>query len=274
MPELPEVEIIKRGLKKKIIGQKISRIDILDSKPINTSDKTFKNKLKGQKIKDVKRRAKVLIIEFNDNLYMMVHLKITGQLVVHKKDDRLDKYTRVVFYFSKNGKLYFNDMRKFGYLKLFNKAGLDIELKRLDFGPEPLEADFTLKMFREILKKRQNKPIKPLLMDPSLIAGIGNIYASESCFLAGIRPTKKAGRLTKEEAKKLYQAIKKVLRKSLKYRGTSADAYIDAEGREGDFEKKLFVYGRKAEKCKKCPGQIKSIKQAGRGTYFCPKCQK
>ncbi|MDZ7798181.1 MAG: bifunctional DNA-formamidopyrimidine glycosylase/DNA-(apurinic or apyrimidinic site) lyase [Patescibacteria group bacterium] len=274
MPELPEVETIKRGLEKKIIGQKISRIDILDAKPVGSSNKNFKNKLKGRKIKSVKRRAKILIIGFDSDLFMIVHLKITGQLVYHKKNDQHNKYTRVIFYFTDQTKLYFNDMRKFGYLKLFNKTELEKELKRLDFGPEPLSSDFRLKNFREILKKRKNKPIKPLLMDPRLIAGIGNIYASEACFLAGIRPSRRAGTLTKKESEKIFKAVKKVLKKSLKYGGTSADAYINAEGKEGDFEKMLYVYGRRGEKCKKCQAEIKSIKQAGRGTYFCSNCQK
>ena len=274
MPELPEVETITKGLREAIKGQKIIKIEILEPKSVVFLGQTFIKKVKGQKIEDIKRRAKLLMFTLGGNVFMLVHLKITGQLIIHDEKDALDKFTRVVFYLSNRKKLYFNDLRKFGYLKLFNKESLETELKRLNFGPEPLEKEFTLPVFENILIRRKKMAIKPLLMEQSLIAGIGNIYAAEACFVAGIRPTRRAGTLKKEEIKKLHEAVIKVLKESLKYGGTSADSYVDAYGKEGTFEKRLKVYGRKNQNCYRCSGRVIRIAQAGRGTFYCPKCQK
>jgi len=274
MPELPEVETIVQDLKKQIKGQKIERVEIKDPKSVGYQAKDFVKKVTGRRITEIKRRAKLLIFTLDKSLFLLIHLKISGQLIVHQAKDELDKYTRVVFYLSSGKKLYFNDLRKFGYLKLFDKNGFQKELKRLNFGLEPLEKDFTLAAFTALLEKRRNKPIKPLLMEQSLIAGIGNIYASESCFLAGIKPTRLASSLKKEEKIKLFQSIKKILRQAIKYRGTSVDNYVDAEGREGKFESHLKVYGRQGEKCYRCGHLIKRITQNSRSTYYCPYCQK
>ena len=274
MPELPEVETIVRDLKKELTGQKILKIEILDKKSARFLKKDFLKRVKGKIIKSVGRRAKLIIITLDEGQYLVFHLKITGQLILKEAAAAPDKFTRLVFCLSGRKKLLFNDLRKFGYLKLFNKEELKAELKRLNFGPEPLEKSFTLPVFESILKKRKKMPVKPLLMEQSLIAGIGNIYASEACFLAGIKPTRRAGRIKKEEVKKLYQAVIKVLKESIKCRGTSADDYLDAFGREGTYEEKLRVYGRKQEKCRRCPEKIIRIAQAGRGTFYCPACQK
>lgn len=274
MPELPEVETIVRDLKKELAGRRILKIEILDSRSARFLKKDFSNQIKGKKVKSVGRRAKLIIIALTGGFYLVFHLKITGQLILHGAAAGPDRFTRIIFYLNNRKKLYFNDLRKFGYLKVFNKKELEAELKRLNFGPEPLEKSFTLSVFEGILKRRKNLPIKPLLMEQGLIAGIGNIYASEACFWAGLKPTRRAGRLKKEEAKKLYQAIIKVLKDSIKCRGTSADDYLDAFGKEGDYEKKLKVYGRKKEKCRRCSGIIKRIVQAGRSTFYCPNCQK
>lgn len=274
MPELPEVETIKNDLNKNIRGKKIKTVEILEPKIIGFLGKTFKSKAEGKIIKNVGRRAKLLVMELAGGLFLVFHLKITGQLIFKGAAAARDKFTRVIFYLSGGEKLFFNDLRKFGYIKVFDKAGLKEMFKIMKFGPEPLDKSFTFEVFNNLLNRKKNAPIKPLLMDQSFISGVGNIYASESIYSAKINPKRKVRTLTLPERKLLFKSIKKVLTDSIKHRGTSADSYVDAFGAKGDFEKYLRVYGREGKKCFRCAGIVKRISQAGRGTFFCPKCQK
>ncbi|MFH1366439.1 MAG: bifunctional DNA-formamidopyrimidine glycosylase/DNA-(apurinic or apyrimidinic site) lyase, partial [Patescibacteria group bacterium] len=220
------------------------------------------------------RRAKLLIMELAGGLFLVFHLKITGPLIIKTAAAAPEKFTRVIFTSSNGQKLFFNDLRKFGYIKLFDKAGLEEMFKTMKYGPEPLDKDFTFEVFNNLLNKKKNALIKPLLLDPSFVAGIGNIYAAESLYLAKIRPTRKVRTLNEKERRLLYTGIKKVLSASIKRRGTSADSYLDAYGKKGDFERFLKVYGRQGQKCRRCPGQVVRIAQRGRGTFYCSSCQK
>ena len=183
-----------------------------------------------------------------------------------------NEYSHVIFNFSDGSRLFFNDLRQFGWVKLID----DQELVKLnkEFGAEPLNGDFTFKKFKGIISKRRNKPIKPLLMEQNLIAGVGNIYAQEVCFCAGVAPDKKIKELNEQEFKKLYQCLIKILKTAIEKKGTSADNYVDAFGREGSMMPQLKVYGREGELCKKCGTKIKIMKQAARTTAYCPICQK
>ena len=243
MPELPEVETIRRQLAEKIIGKKLG----------------------GRKITGVRRRAKILMIDFADGRSLAFHLKLTGQLIF---DGKPSPYTRKIFNFDDGSRLIFNDLRKFGWVKELK------ETKTLEekFGPEAL--DIKLDTFFELLRRRPNAKIKSLLMDQKFVAGIGNIYSDEILFAAKVHPLRHAKALSAEEAKKIFQNIKKILKKAIKHRGSSVESYIDACGKKGDFVKYHKVYQREQKRCGRCGGIIKRIKISGRSAHFCPKCQK
>jgi len=284
MPELPEVETIVRDLNKKLKNKKIISVKSSDKKVFQLSNSGVKNIL-GKKIREVKRRAKMIIIDLAGS-YLIVHLKMTGQLVYENKnlliagghsiineDKKLpNKFTRVIFKFADKSTLYFNDVRRFGWIKQMSKNKFTEFNVRL--GVEPLSADFTLKYFHEFLLHKSKTSIKQALLDQKYISGIGNIYADESLFMAQIKPARKVNSLSFAEIKKLYQAIPKILKYAIKHRGTSFNDYVDAQGEAGNFIKYLKVYGRGGEKCKICGGAIKKIKLGGRGTHWCDKCQK
>lgn len=275
MPELPEVETIKKQLSKKVIGKKIKNVDIFAPKLINLTPEKFKSKIADAKIEKISRRAKNLILELSDGLNLLFHLKMTGQLIYIDKNSALpeNKHTHLIFHFFEGDNLIFNDLRKFGYVKLLSGKELEVNLEKQRFGPEPLEKNFTLKKFQELLKRKKGK-IKVVLMDQTFIAGIGNLYAAEICFYAKVKPDKELRNLTDTNIKDLYDGIKKILAEAIKHKGSSVENYVDIYGKQGEFVPFLKVYGRKGKECYRCGGIIQTIKLGGRGTYFCPNCQK
>ena len=242
MPELPEVETIRFQLLRKIVGKKLD----------------------GNKITNVRRRAKILIIDFADGESLLFHLKLTGQLIF---DGKILPYTRKVFNFDDGTKLIFNDVRKFGWWKKVK----DTKTIEKDLGPEPLTLG--LNTFKAILKKKPNSKIKPLLMDQKVIAGIGNIYSDEILFASKVHPLRLAKSLEEEEIKRIYQNIKKILKAAIKSHGSSIAHYVDACGRKGNYTNWHKVYQKEGGKCPRCGSVIKRIKISGRGARFCPKCQ-
>lgn len=299
MPELPEVETIKNDLNQFIVGKTIRSVDIRKPKMVQPTLRQFQTKLTGQTIKSITRRAKMLVFELLD-VYMLVHLKMSGQLIYQAGQKVLatggppasafaqrlraghpikdggqnlpNKYSHVIFEFAGGSHLYFNDQRQFGWLKLTDTAGVQREMSK--YGPEPLDRGFTLSKFNELLDQNARSKIKQFLMKQDKIAGIGNIYADEVCFLAGIRPTRVIRTLTKHERQKLYNSIRSILKLAIAKRGTSADKYVTGTGEPGGFLSYLKVYGRKGEPCKKCGTPITKIKLAQRGTHYCGECQK
>lgn len=285
MPELPEVEIIVRDLQEYLTDKKIKDFELFNKKTINLSAAKFKQQILNQTIKQISRSGKNIIIKLPEN-YLVIHLKMTGQLILKIPHKLLvgghpitkvgqslpNKFTRAVFTFTNNTHLYFNDVRKFGWIKLMSKVELDKYLDRL--GIEPLNKSFSFRVFQDVLQSKQNSLIKPALLDQTRIAGLGNIYVDESLFLAGIKPQRKIATLTKIEQEKLWQAIPKILRQSIKYRGTSFNDYVDARGQSGQFVKHLKVYNRAGQACYQCSGLISKIKLGGRGTHWCDNCQK
>lgn len=275
MPELPEVETIKLQLKNKILGKKILKTEALTSKIINIPIAAFIKDTQGAAFKDITRRAKILILELSNGVYLLVHLKLSGHLIYQKEKAKNSKYAHIIFHLSGGGKLVFDDFRKFGYVKsIKNKEELDKLLKEENFGPEALSQDFTLEKFKESLAKKPKSPIKPLLMDQTFLAGLGNVYAQEACFYAKISPKRKVKTLKDSEIKNLYKAIREILISAIKKRGTSVDAYLDAKGKQGEFQNYLKVYGREGKACFRCGAKIKKIVMGSRGTSYCPKCQK
>lgn len=268
MPELPEVETIRRDLAKKVLGLKIAEVEVKNPKVIKEPNPiTFKKNLVGQKFIETLRRGKCLILKISNGKFLVSHLRLTGLFIYGQKHEK----SRVIFRFANGEYLNYLDLRLFGELRLvddYQKVPFIAEL-----GGEPLEKDFTPEKFAQLLKGKKAK-IKPLLMDQKLIAGIGNIYASESLFRVKINPARPANSLKPREIKNLHKAIREILQEAIKYRGTSADTYRDLNGREGNFLPRLQVYGREGKPCFKCTKLIKKITLNGRGTYFCPQCQK
>jgi len=271
MPELPEVETIVRQLQRAVVGKKIISAKVLLPKIVKAKPDKFQIAVKGATIKSIWRRAKILIWELNNGWSLLIHLKMTGQLIVNGQPS---KYTHVIFGFSDGTRLIFNDLRQFGYIKLIKSENLSDFFIKEKMGPEPLDKDFFLVDFEALLNRRPKTKIKQFLMDPINIAGIGNIYSDEILFFAGVNPLRRVKTLKKGKAAKIFQGIKKILPAAIKLKGTSADNYLDAFGRKGEFLRKLKVYGREGQKCVKCKGRIKRVKLGGRSAHFCPVCQK
>ena len=270
MPELPEVEIIRQDLKRLIVGKKILRIRSDSPKQIKPSLEEVKKKVVGEKISGVKRRGKVLMIELG-KLLLLVHLKLTGRLLVRDKNDPPDDWQRVTISLSQGKELRFCDLRKFGWIKVVNSNQLSVISNQL--GVEPLTPEFTPEKLAQILKS-SSRPVKLILMDQKKIAGVGNIYANDALFLAKIDPRRPANKLSSQEVKALFEAIEKVLKAGIKFRGASDQYYLDALGQKGAYQEHFLVYQREGKKCFQCGGKIKRIKLGGRGTFLCPKCQR
>ena len=271
MPELPEVETIRRQLNKLTTNKSIVSAEFFGpQKMINLPKNKFLKILTGAKIIGVNRRAKLLILELNNNYVLLTHLKMTGKYLWNIEKD---KHTHLILKLSGKNQLNFKDVRKFGYLKLIKKEELPEILKNV-YGPEPLDKKFTLKNFDDLLQTKPKSRIKQALLDQKFIAGIGNIYAVEACFYANILPGRKILTLKKEEIKKLYKGLRAILQASIKCGGTTADDYLDCYGKKGSYIDKLKVYGRKGLPCLKCKTILLESRLGGRGTVFCPKCQK
>ena len=266
MPELPEVETIKRDLEKVVLGKKIIQVSAHNPLVIREpSPAVFKKSLQGLTIKHILRRGKLLIFELSNGLALTIHLKMTGQLVYPGGFNK----SRVAIHFPAGKILDFNDQRLFGELRLVR------DWKKLKFvrglGPEPF--DLTCADFKDMLSKKKTK-IKPLLMDQSFICGIGNIYAAEILFRSKIDPHRPAQGLAEKEKESLYKEMQKVLSSAIKYGGSSVDDYVRVSGKNGDYMRFHQVYGREGKPCFVCGSPVSKITQAGRGTYFCAKCQK
>lgn len=263
----------------------------------------FRKLLVGQSFTSVKRRAKLLIFDLSPTspklrrtrgpLSMLVHLKMTGQFIFEDKKLRAKtggkyrmfnklnapflelpgKHTHVIFTFTDGAHLYFNDIRKFGYMKIVRDDELEHVKELAEYGPEPLSKDFTVTRFLTAVKKRVKGKIKLVLMDPKVVAGIGNIYSDEILFHAGVRPTRAVSSLTDKELSAINKWIKSVLIKGIKAKGSSVGDFVRTDGSWGQMGKFHFVYGRKGQKCKKCGTIIQAVKLGGRTASFCPKCQ-
>ncbi len=286
MPELPEVETIRRDLSKVIIGKKIISVEVLHKAPVKDGIKKFTEGLKNKKIESIERIGKLMMFGLSGGNFLLVHLKMTGQLIYQHKNTLIEgghslssspekdlpgKYTWVVWGFGDGSNLYFNDMRKFGYLKIVDKQTKEKIVS--GYGVEPLTKNFTFKTFLNILDKRK-APIKSVLLNQKLIAGIGNIYADEICFQAKVFPGRLVSQLTEKEKKLLFVATNSILKKAIKHKGTTFKDYLSAHGKKGNFSDFLQVYKRDKQKCFRCPkGIIANRKIGGRSSRYCPVCQ-
>ena len=273
MPELPEVETIRRDLQQFILGKAISEIRVLDGRVIRgMASEEFIRTLRARTITGIARRGKAIVFSFREGGYLIAQVMMTGQFIFSplRTPAPVTKQTKIEFLFRDGSGMLYNDQRLFG--RLFVVRDLNEVKFFRSIGPEPFAKAFSIDWLRAGLKKRQG-PIKSLLMNQNFIAGIGNIYASEILFRCGIRPQRRAGSLKKEEIKKLYRAIPKVLNEAIECRGTSMLTYRDASGNRGGFLNRIKVYGREEERCYRCRSLIRKIVQAGRSTFFCKVCQ-
>lgn len=288
MPELPEVETLKRQLQKVVKGKVVKSSECNWSKMVKPySVLEFQKLIKNKKIKSISRLSKVLVLDLEGPLSLAIHLKLTGQLIFRPQkgkavfgghpqkgglEDLPNKFTHLILNFSDGSILYFNDLRKFGWARLIDDQGVAQIV--MEHGPEPLSKEFNLNYFQSIVKKYPNRFIKLILLDQKLIGGIGNIYCDESCFCAGILPMRLAASLEPIEIKKLYECINKIIDLAISKKGTSADTYVTLTGKPGGMVPFLKVYGRKGKKCRRCGEEIRRIKLNGRGTHYCSECQK
>jgi len=289
MPELPEVETVRRGLQELIVGKKFVGVQVYESPKSfpNTMSDARKFLINAQVV-TVRRRAKVLLIDLNSDYTLVTHLKMTGQLIYVSPQQRWgaghpnnsflhelpDKSTRVEFVFSDDSHLYFNDQRKFGWVKLVPT----VEVENIDFmrrvGPEPLEDAFTAQQFILRLHRRRNTTIKAAILDQTVLAGVGNIYADESLWGAKIHPATRVRDVSDTQLTKLLTEIKSVMILSIEKGGSTDKNYRDAEGRKGSYLSFARVFRREGKACPRCGSVIEKLRVAGRGTHICPVCQK
>ena len=267
MPELAEVETTKRDLKKILIGKRICKVEVfLDKIVYNKKDEFIKNS-EGQTVLNVKRRGKWLLFELDSN-YIIIHFRMEGRFYLFPLNEKRDKHDYVIFYFD-DFSLHFNDPRLFGKMEVIKKDDLEKFFLDKKLGLEYTDSNLTPEYLKEKFKTHHTD-IKKMLLDQSYVTGIGNIYADEILFASKINPKSYADRLTKPKLKEIIDNTKKVFEHSLKYKGT----YPNIDGKRGTFEEHLMVHKRQGEKCYNCGSIIIKEKVGGRGTYYCPKCQK
>ena len=289
MPELPEVEVVKRSLINKTQNLIIKAIKINDGRLRYKIDKNKIKKIIGLKFKMISRRSKYLLFFFNKDIVMLVHLGMTGKFFfINQKrkkyktsfyydinEDKDKKHDRVIFDLSNNQKLIYNDIRKFGFIKLIQRVNLEQNTHLKYLGPEPLSTKFNIGYFKNyIIGKERN--IKNILMDQKFVSGLGNIYVNEILFFSGVKPVKKIKKLTDFEIKKIIKFSKKIISKAITLGGSSIKDFSSSSGKKGSFQQYFSVYGRKGKNCPKakCKGKIKKIIVANRASFFCGKCQK
>ena len=272
MPEIAEVETVRNTLKKQILGKKIKKVNVLYDKMIESNVNDFKIKLIGQEFVDILRRGKWLIFETND-YYLLSHLRMEGKYFLKSAGDPIVKHEHVIFTFEDDSDLRYHDTRKFGRMNLINKEELSSVEAVKKQGIEPGDISLTGEYLIEKLKNKR-LPIKTLLLDQTIISGLGNIYADEVLFRAKVNPLKSGKDLSLEEAQKIVIAAEEVIKEAIEMGGTTIKSYTSSLGVTGRFQQKLTVHKREGEECKECGTTIKRIKVGGRSTYYCENCQK
>ena len=274
MPELPEVETVRRTLQGLVMNEQIKNVIVTWPKMVKLPDDSeeFRHRLIGQSFLDIKRRGKFLIFHLDDDA-LVSHLRMEGRYGIFDSSEEPDKHTHVRFLFESGKELRYRDVRKFGTMHLFSKGDELNHLPLIQLGIEPFSDEFTESSLAEVIKKTTRK-IKPALLDQCLVVGLGNIYVDEALFMAGIHPEKRSKDLTPEEVSRLHQSILKTLTEAVNMGGSSIKTYVNGQGEMGMFQQTLNVYGRQGEACKKCGQEVVRTVVGGRGTHTCPECQK
>jgi len=289
MPELPEVEVVKRSLISKTQNLIVKAVKINDGRLRYKIDRNNFKKIIGLKFKNISRRSKYLLFFFNKDIVMLVHLGMKRKFffVNHKKkkyktsfyydinESKDKKHDRIIFNLSNNHQLIYNDIRKFGFIKIIKKINLEDNSHLKDLGPEPLGQKFNFTYFKNYIIGR-NRTVKDILMDQKFISGLGNIYVNEILFYSGVRPTKKIDTLSDVLIKKIIKYTKKIITKAIILGGSSIKDFSSISGKKGSFQQHFSVYGKKGENCsnKKCDGCINKIVLSNRASFYCNKCQK
>jgi formamidopyrimidine-DNA glycosylase len=300
MPELPEIETVARGLRTHILGKTISEVVVYDAKKFKGTPKQLKEHVIGKKVVGIERRAKWLLLRLETDHAFIIHLKMTGQLLFEpaagkrasatehaayflgghtmESDDAArptfpNKHTRVAFVFSDKSTLYFQDMRRFGYVELYAPENVDPYFTGRKLALEIQDPGTTFDYFKAQLSRRARTTIKAALLNQSVVSGLGNIYVDDTLHLAKIHPTRVVGTLTAKELRTIYTAARKIINKAIDLGGTSFSSFLRVDGKLGQYWDKRRVYGRTGEPCQVCKTPIQKIRVAGRGTHVCPQCQ-
>ena len=287
MPELPEVEVVKKSLNRNIKNLTIKKVIIKTKKLRYLINKINLTKLQGKKIINIKRRSKYLIFYFDQKILLLVHLGMTGKFLIKEKNKlkktsfhdtiykNTSKHNHIIFILNKNKQLIYNDVRKFGFIKTVNSKKLSKNLHLKFLGPEPLSNNFNLNYFKERILKRKRK-IKDLLMDQKFVSGLGNIYVNEVLYFSKVNPSKNIFKISLHEIKNIIKFTKIVLKKSIKEGGSSIKNFENSDGKVGKYQQKFKVYNRANQSCKrvKCKSFIRRVIISNRSTFFCPDCQK
>jgi formamidopyrimidine-DNA glycosylase len=272
MPELPEVETVVRCLHRRLVGLEVRTVRLIYPPAVRNREKSYLQKFVGRRVLGLRRRGKMILLDFSGGLSMIVHLKMTGQLLFGPADGPWDKHTHLVLTFRPGEKeLRFRDIRKFGFIRgvRTDRAGRPREIR--DLGPEPLSLD--LPSFLDRFKGRKGR-LKSLLLNQKIIAGVGNIYADEILFRSDLDPRVDVSRLSRRRLERLWSSLHSVLNEAISFKGTTVRDFRDGEGFEGLFQNRLLVYGREGEPCARCGAPIKCIRVSGRSTHFCSRCQR
>jgi formamidopyrimidine-DNA glycosylase len=273
MPELPEVETIRRGLHARLVGQQITGVRVRQAQLRHLVDTgALQIQAVGCTIESVERRAKYLLMRLHPERVLVFHLGMTGRLWLGPPVAHDAPHDHLIFQLGPALELRFHDPRRFGMCFLTTSAELPHHPRLHRLGPEPLSADFSAAYLQQCAYGL-SKPVKNFLMDASIVVGVGNIYASESLFLAGIRPGRAVGRLRQAQWERIHTAVQQVLQAAIDNHGTTLSDYVDSEGRQGEFQNQLMVYGREGEPCHRDGRRIRRIVQAGRSSFYCPRCQ-
>ena len=268
MPELPEVETVVQGVSSRVTGEKIDKVEVHDPDlPRNVDPEKLVESLEGEIITDVRRKGKYILLEVDSGELITIHLRMTGKLLLCSRDEDTD-YQRISFSFEGDGKLVMDDLRRLGTLDLLKSED---EEPLSNLGLEPFTDSYRWEDFRELFETTQ--PLKLILLAQKKITGLGNIYASEVLFRAGLDPLASGNDISEEGKKKLFEVIPEVLSEAIEYNGTTFSNFRDSSGEAGNFQEFLRVYQKEGEPCPACGSEIVRVDQSGRGTYYCPKCQ-
>jgi formamidopyrimidine-DNA glycosylase len=281
MPELPEVETVRRGLEPVVVGQTFSKVELRLKDLRFPFPDDFANRLVGARIERLERRAKFLVATLSSSDILTMHLGMTGRFSIesdqlgefHHATGGHPKHDHVVFHFDNSVKVTFNDVRRFGFMELIGADDVNNNARFASLGPEPLSNNFSENYFYDVLKSKKS-PIKSALLDQRVVAGLGNIYVCEALFRAGIRPTRRSDKINRRETRVLFGHIRDVLREAIDAGGSSISDFAQTDGKLGYFQHNFAVYGKEGKSCQTCGTEVEKITQSGRSSFFCPTCQK
>lgn len=274
MPDLPEVETIKREFARDLVGREITAVEVKTPSIINVPLEQFVRRVQGAEFIEVSRRAKYLVAKLSNGFSLIVNLKMSGQFLHSSPRGELNGHVHAIFTLDDRTKLFLRDSNAFAAIAVLRSADITHFFAHLRLGPEPLKPSFEYEIFRLLVKRHPKARIKPLLCDDQFIAGIGNIYADEILFFARVHPERLATSLTDQEIQKLFDGIKHILPDAINHRGTTTEFYLDLNGDKGEYQDHLKVHAKPGRPCDGCSGSVEKIEVAGRDTYICPSCQR